>query len=184
MRVLILLAMLLVAGACWRGQATPAAPAPTNRDAADDSARLVVDSGTLARARLTSGKTITGSLLAPFTPASFELVLCAAPRGAPCSTADSAHIYRLRASDLKGVDVRDRLTGNFGLMGFYAGSLAWMLSRRGESDDAWPLVGFASAVLSGLIGSRVTGWVPLFPCGYHTQCGWHGAKRDLAPPER
>jgi hypothetical protein len=25
-----------------------------------------------------------------------------------------------------------------------------------------------------VIGKRVTGWIPLFPCGPHSQCEWRG----------
>ena len=169
MRHLVSLIALVSLAACVHPRPTTA-PVPE---------RLVVDSGAAVRVRVQGGELLHGRLLAPFTPTSPELVVCDTSRTESCATADAPGVRRVRAAELIGVAVRGKQGGNFLLLGLYAGAVAGGVTGGVAYDDrsggSYVLGGVLGGALGYLIGSHVTGWVPLFPCGPHGQCLWRGA---------
>jgi hypothetical protein len=71
--------------------------------------------------------------------------------------------------------VRGRMSTNFAMLGLYGGMVVGGLAYHDESGGGLALGGLAGLGLGRLLGGRVTGWVPLFPCGPHGECRWRGA---------
>jgi len=146
--------------------------------------RVVLDSGTRIRVRPTGKPAVDGYLLASYIPGSDSLRMCAVVEGRLCSDSTAPGVRRFAVRELAGMAMRGRQTGNYGLLGIYAGVLTGLLlahDRTTETGDFAGLGMVSGALLGGFIGNHVDGWIPLFPCGPHGQCAW---PRGVNPPNR
>jgi hypothetical protein len=145
---------------------------------------MMVDSGALVRVRLAGGGVVTGRLLATYVRGGPEIVLCETPSPAPCGGPGAPGARRLAVADVRTLAVRGRTGGTYGLFGFYLGMLAGVAADRHDTGMIAVPSGVALGALAGLVGSRVTGWIPLFPCGPHGPCGWRADRAAGVPPGR
>ena len=182
-RAVVCLASAVIAitssGCGWGRRAALPEPAPRPAGSIADSGRIQwvrLDSGALIRARLEDRTEVIGSVLAPLelTPAIFtasdtsRLLIVCEVQSASCGSASGPSTRLLPLREIRRLDVRGKLTGLFGYGGFYSGALLGLLAS--DSDDTQGLLlvtaGFGGMALGSALGSRITGWVPVFPC-YH-----------------
>ena len=132
-----------------------------------DGQRFVLDTGAIVQVQLDTG-TVTGEVRQFYTDTSSQLVICLKARQ-PCAA--PVDLVVIQTATIKHLFVRGKQTGFFGLMGFYMGALAEGVASR-RTDAGMVLGGFGGAALGALIGSKQTGWVPVFPC-FHACAGGH-----------
>ena len=172
-RLFVIVAILVVAGCGGGARRSVQLPAPEP---------VVVDSGTLVRVRLQWGNVI-GPLLAPFSPESLTLVVCEAGTETPCASMSAPGAIRIPISDVRSVAVRGKKSFDYALRGIYIGALAGAAVLPADEDGTTFLLGgLVGAGLGKVIGGRVTGWIPLFPCGPHGECRWRGVTLAGAVP--
>jgi hypothetical protein len=133
--------------------------------------RVILNPGALVRVLGDTGRRVQGTVLTAFTKDSSTLRVC--PTALLCAAIDSARVVSIPAREVRRLTVRGRPT-SWWYGGAFLGGFAGALIRRPETaDDGGPmLLGFfGGMLLGGWIGSRVTTWVPVFPCNPHNCAG-------------
>jgi len=158
-------------------------------------ALATLDSGVLVRIRLADGAVLIGRLLDTATvrrgppsaagvDSGARFVVCEGERDA-CADPRTAHVRTVWQVQTRALSVRGHLGASLGLGGFYAGSLAGMaIFGTDDPPDGTPggnlmksmLVGLATGIVAGTIGSRIPGWELLYPC-FHACGGGHYSAR-------
>lgn len=138
---------------------------------------LFVDSGDVVRAELINGKVVTGSLLARYHSGDTLVLICDQAR-MPCVDGGGVGMHTVRKMSVRSLAVRGRMRGVYGQRGVYIGALGGLAADK--EGSAWLMVGAAVGGFIGqAIGSRVTGWIRLFPC-WHA-CGWRSESSAADP---
>lgn len=137
-----------------------------------------LDSGAIVRLHLDT-TTITGYVLVPFSPESEYIAVCD-NRLAPCDGIDGPGALRVPVTSIKHLQVHGKLTGGLGLMGLYGGGLVGGLSGghtpRDPSMGGMAIGMVGGALIGAFVGSRTTGWVPVWPC-FHACAAGHYPER-------
>jgi hypothetical protein len=136
-----------------------------------------LDSGAVVRLHLDTA-TVTGYVLIRFTPESSNIVVCDR-RQAPCNAIDGPGALDVPVASIRRLQVWGKETGFGSLMGLYMGGLIGASAHPpNQSKDIGPmLLGFVvGAAFGGVVGSKVTGWLPVFPC-LHTCAAGEYPKR-------
>lgn len=132
---------------------------------------VFLDSGARVRAHIDTA-TVTGRVLVPFTPSrSKDLVLCDERRSG-CIGIDSS--TTLPVTRIKRLSVWGKETGFLGLLGLYLGGITGASLHASDDADRGGkmFLGFiVGGALGAAIGSRLMGWVPVFPCFHACAAG-------------
>jgi hypothetical protein len=171
-RCVPLLALVALA-ACGGGARPRSGPTP------ETPSRYFLDRGSVVRAHL-RGEKVTGPLVVPYRFHDAEVVLCEAAQ-APCASPTAPGVRTLLVDSIRRLDVRGKKTGVYAYRGVYLGAGAGLIiggDDDGTSGLLMALGAGAFGALGGFIGSRVTGWVTVFPCAH--ACGWQ-AEPDGTP---
>ena len=162
MRFVLHLLVIIAVSACQRGPAAAQWSAPEPEVAP----RFILHSGARVHAQLTDRQVI-GRLVVPFTPDSQHIAICES-RQAPCVGLDDPGTVRLPMDSVKRLQVWGKQSGFGTYFGFYSGALggSFVNGWSRESGAGLLLGGFLGGALGWAIGSRVDGWVLVFPC-YH-----------------
>jgi hypothetical protein len=152
---------------------TPAASDPT-----PTLSQVVLNPGARVRARLADGREVRGRVIAAFTSDSQHLSVCAEP-ATQCSSSGDSSVVVLSPESMRSLSVRGKASGGGFYLGVYGGGLAGALSGGSLREPSFPgmALGMVVGAITGtVLGSRMTAWIPVFPC-------YHGCAAGSYPEE-